>query len=153
MGFEVVLGALIAWAVAKVRRAGKTLDGVADEVVDAAAARTRDKIRDVVLAKLAGDSAVRKLEEEVAETGEVSERTVRRVRDAVEAAADDDARFRAELEAAIAEAQQHGGSVAMHEGRIVHGTAQASGGGIAVGAVGGDANVGQPPGPRQPDRA
>jgi hypothetical protein len=149
VGVEVVIGALIAWAVGKARRAGKALDGIADDVVDAGAA----KVRDVVLAKLGDDSAVRKLAEEAAETGEVSERTRTRVALAVEDAADEDDRFAAALEAALAEASRSGGVVATHGGTVVSGSAQARDHGIAIGGVGRDAHIGQPRDPQAPDRA
>jgi hypothetical protein len=152
LGIEVVLGALITWAAGKARRLGKALDGVVDEMVDGAAARVNDKVREVVLGKLGRDAAVRKLELEVAESGEVSDRTRRRVADAVEAAAEDDPEFAAELEAAITEAKQHG-SVATYGGRVVEGTAQAFSGGIAFGAVGGDVRLGYAQNPHRPGRA
>jgi hypothetical protein len=37
MGPEVAVGMLIAWVIAKARQAGKQFNGVADQVVDAAA--------------------------------------------------------------------------------------------------------------------
>ncbi|WP_206786660.1 hypothetical protein [Amycolatopsis sp. MtRt-6] len=149
VGVEIVIGALIAWAVGKARRAGKALDGIADEVVDAGAA----KVRDVVLAKLGDDSAVQKLAAEAAETGEVSERTRTRVALAVEDAADEDERFAAALEAALAEASRPGGVVATDGGTAVSGTAHAHDQGIAIGAVGRDVHFGQPRDPQAPDRA
>ncbi|WP_146060343.1 chromosome partitioning protein [Amycolatopsis sp. CA-128772] len=153
MGIEVVLVALVAWAVGKARRAGKQLDGVVDEVIDAGAARARDKVRDVVLGKLESDSAVQKLKSEVVETGQVSERTRRRVVDAVENAAEEDERFAAQLRAVIDEAQKHPTLMVLHNETAVSGTATASGQGtIAIGAVGRDANVQQPPDPQRPGR-
>ncbi|WP_143264021.1 chromosome partitioning protein [Amycolatopsis kentuckyensis] len=149
MGVEVVLVALVAWAVGKARRAGKTLDGVVDEVIDAGAARARDKVRDVVLNKLGSDSAVKKLETEISETGQVSERTQRRVTDAVEDAVEDDESFAAQLKAALTEAEQYPALVATQGGTVVSGTATASGqGSVAIGAAGRDATVMQPRDPR-----
>ncbi|MDS0137865.1 MULTISPECIES: hypothetical protein [unclassified Amycolatopsis] len=148
VGVEVVIGALIAWAVAKARRAGKALDGIADDVVDAGAA----KVRDVVLTKLGDDSSVQKLAAEAAETGEVSERTRKRVELALEAAADDDARFAEALKTALAEARPQGGVVASHGGIAVSSTAEAHDHGTAFGTVGRDVNFGQPRDPRTPDR-
>ncbi|HET6710354.1 hypothetical protein [Amycolatopsis sp.] len=148
VGVEIVIGALIAWAVGKARRAGKALDGIADEVVDAGAA----KVRDVVLAKLGDDSAVQKLAVEAAETGEVSERTRTRVALAVEDAADEDEQFAAALEAALAEANRSGG-VVICGGTTVSGTATAHDQGIAIGTVGHDVHFGQPRDPQAPDRA
>jgi hypothetical protein len=152
VGVEVVIGALIAWAAGKARRAGKTLNGVADEVVDAGVATIRAKILKLVLGKLGDDSAVRKLEVEVAETGEVSELTRNRVDLAVRAAEQDDDQFAAALKAALAEAQLHSATVATHGGTVITGTATSSGSGDAFGAVGNVTKV-QAPGPHQPGRA
>lgn len=150
MGLEVAVGFLIAWAVGKARRAGKQLDGVADQVVDASAAR----LRDVLLRKLGSDSAVRQLQLEAGESEQVSDRTKRRVTLALEDAMEQDAQFAAELTSALAEAEKHGSLVATHGGTVVHGTATASGqGSTAIGAVGRDVTVGQAPDPHQPDRA
>jgi hypothetical protein len=149
MGLEVAVGFLIAWAVGKARRAGKQLDGVADEVVDASAGR----LRDVLMRKLGKDSAVERLRREAARPEGVSDRTTQRVRLALEDAVEHDRGFAAELESALAEAAENGGLVATSGGTAVSGTATASGGGIAIGAVGRDANIGQPPDPHRPDRA
>ncbi|WP_410596215.1 hypothetical protein [Amycolatopsis sp. lyj-23] len=146
IGVEVVLGALIAWAPAKARRAGKALDGIADEAVDAGAA----KVRDVVLKKLDGDPSVRKLAAEVAETGEVSERTRKRVELALEDAVDEDRQFADALKTALAEARSSG-TAASHGGVAVVGTAEARDHGIAFGAVGRDVHVGRPRAPRAPE--
>lgn len=149
VGVEIVIGALIAWAVGKARRAGKALDGIADEVVDAGAA----KVRDVVLAKLGDDSAVQKLAAEAAETGEVSPRTRKRVALALEEAANEDEQFAAALESALAEASGPGGVVATHGGTAVSGTAHAHDQGTAIGVVVRDVHFGQPRDPQAPDRA
>lgn len=150
MGFEIVLGALIAWAAGKARRAGKQLDGVVDEVVDAGAAKAREKVLGVVLGKLESDTAVQKLQAEVAETGEVSELTRNRVELTVQAAEQEDERFAAALQSALAEA--HGGVVAMPGGTVIQGTATTTGSGDAFGAVG-TVIKGQAPDPHQPGRA
>jgi hypothetical protein len=153
MGIEVVLVALAAWAVSKARTAGKALDGIVDAAIDAGASRARDKVRDVVLGKLETDSAIQKLAAEVAETGDVSERTRRRVTEAIEDAADCDPAFAASLQEALSTAEQHPVLVAAWGGTSVSGTAAAnSPGSIAIGAVGRDAIIGQPQDPRQPDR-
>ncbi|GLY42502.1 hypothetical protein Amsp01_085250 [Amycolatopsis sp. NBRC 101858] len=146
MGLEVAVGFLIAWAVGKARRAGKQLDGVADEVVDASAVR----LRDVLLRKLGKDSAVEQLQLEAARPEGVGDRTAQRVKLALEDAVEQDRGFAAELESALAEAEKSGSAAG---GPVVSGTATASGGGIAIGAVGRDANFGPPPDPRRPDRA
>ncbi|RSN31365.1 chromosome partitioning protein [Amycolatopsis sp. WAC 04169] len=148
MGLEVVVGFLIAWAVGKARRAGQQLDGVADQVVDASAAR----LRDVVLRKLGADSAFERLRLEAGQPEGVSERTTQRVTLALEDAAEQDADFATDLKAALAEAERSG-AIASVGGTVVSGPVTASGHGIAIGSVGGNANVWQPPGPHNPERA
>jgi hypothetical protein len=149
MGLEVAVGFLIAWVVGKARRAGKQLDGVADQMVDASAVR----LRDVLLRKLGGDSSVQRLQLEAAETGEVSDRTRQRVTLALEDAVEQDTQFAAELESALAEAEKNGALVATSGGTVVSGTANATApGSVAIGAVGRDANLGQAPDPHRPDR-
>ncbi|WP_410643261.1 hypothetical protein [Amycolatopsis sp. lyj-346] len=151
MGFEIVLGALIAWAAGKARRAGRTLDGVTDEVVDAVAAKARVKVLELVLGKVGTDSAVATLEAEVAASGEVSELTRTRVELAVTAAQRDDARFAAALAAAVVEAGRRSGAVATHGGTVITGTATTTGPGDAFGAVGSVTKV-VAPDPRPPGR-
>ncbi|OXM50291.1 chromosome partitioning protein [Amycolatopsis thailandensis] len=145
MGLEVAVGFLIAWAAGKVRRAGSQLDGVADAVVDASAVR----LRDVLLRKLGGDSAVKRLQLEAGETGDVSDLTRQRVNLAIEDAVEQDPQFATELKAAIAEAAKDDDFVATYGTTTVTGTAHAHAtGSIAIGAVGRDANLGQAPDPR-----
>lgn len=152
VGFEVVLGALIAWAAGKARRAGKTLDGVANEVVDAVAAKARAKVLELVLGKVGTDSAVEKLDAEVAAFGEVSKLTRDRVKLAVTAAQHDDPDFATALAAAVAEAERHGGVVATQGGTVITGSATTTGSGDAFGAVGSVTKV-VAPDPRTPGRA
>lgn len=150
MGLDVAVGFLIAWAVGKVRRVGKQLDRVADEVVDASAVR----LRDVLLRKLGKDSAVQRLQLEAAEIGEVSDRTRQRVTLALEEAVEQDKQFAAELTSALVQAEKNGALVATSGGTVISGTATATGlCTVAIGAVGRDANLGQAPDPHRPDRA
>ncbi|MGW5740783.1 hypothetical protein [Amycolatopsis sp. NPDC003861] len=139
MSVELVLGALIAWAAAKARRAGKALDGVVDVAIDASAARAQDKVRDIVLGKRESDSAVKsavqRLETEVAKDGIVSPRTRQRVSDAIGYAADDDdPEFATALNAALDEAAKHPSLVAAQGQNAVSGTATASGQGSIASA-------------------
>src|SRR5262249_891977 len=97
---EVVVGLVIAWAIAKARRVALRTDGVVDKVLDAAL----DRVGALVTKRLAGDSAVQQLEAEAA-TGEVSDRTRKRVELAVADAADNSPDFARELEAAVAAAK------------------------------------------------
>jgi hypothetical protein len=63
------------------------------------------------MAKLGADPALRELEDEVSQGLEPSDRTLRRVRDSVEAAAEDDLQFRATLEALVTALEEaRGGS-------------------------------------------
>jgi hypothetical protein len=150
MGLEVAVGFLIAWAIGKARRAGKQLDGVADQIVDASAAR----LRDVLLRKLGNDSAMQRLQLEAVETGRVSDRTQQRITLALEDAVEQDTEFANELTSALAQAEKNGALVATSGGTVISGTATATGqGSVAIGAVGRDANMGQAPDPHRPDRA
>jgi hypothetical protein len=150
VSLEVAIGFVIAWVVGKARRAGQHLDGLADDVVDAGAIR----VRELVLTKLDGDSAVRRMEVEAAETGKVSDRTRQRLELALEEATEEDEKFAAELSEALTQAREprKDNSVA------VTGTATATGpGGSAVGAIGsitgnvafGGAPAADPPQPGQ----
>jgi hypothetical protein len=96
-GIEVAVGFLIAWFARKAGRAGRKLDGMADEAIDAGL----DKLGNLVTHKLGDDTALRQLEAEVV-AGEVATRTETRVRLALEEAAEQDATFGADLDAAVA---------------------------------------------------
>lgn len=101
-GLELVAGYLIAWGVRKFKRAGKRLDEEADEVMDAGL----DRLHDAIAAKLGRDPALVKLEADVSQGVDPSERTVRRVQDAVEEAAEDDPGFGAVIEALLARLEE-----------------------------------------------
>jgi hypothetical protein len=98
IGLELVAGYLVAWGARKLGRAGKRLDEETDEVIDAGL----DRLHDAVVAKLGADSALEKLEADVSRGAEPSDRTLRRVRDAVEEAAEGDPDFAAVIEALVA---------------------------------------------------
>jgi hypothetical protein len=102
VGLELVAGYLVAWAVSKARRVGRQLDEDTDLVLDA----SLDRLHDLVVTKLGDDPALARLEGEAAESGEVSERTRRRVADAVAEAAESDEEFSASLLGLI-EALEH----------------------------------------------
>jgi hypothetical protein len=93
-GIELVVGNLAAWGVRKLRRVGERADAEADRVLDAAL----DRLHEVVSGRLAGDPALAKLEESA---GQVTERTSRRVSDALAEAAEEDPGFRAAVVAAV----------------------------------------------------
>jgi hypothetical protein len=154
VGLEVVVGYLIAWGVRKARRAGERLDQDVDEVVDTGL----DRLHDMITAKLGDDPAVAKLELEAA-AGEISERTQRRVLDAVTDAAEDDEKFASRLEVMLAELDRSGGraalAAAVGERSVVVGrdaVVRAEGGSVA-GLSMGDVNLGGPAGPTGPGRS
>lgn len=96
-GLEVAVGFLVAWFVRKAGHAGKHLDAMADEVLDA----QLDRLHEVVVRKLGNDSALEQLQLEAAK-GDVGTRTQARVRLALEEAAEQDKTFAADLDAALA---------------------------------------------------
>jgi hypothetical protein len=81
-GLELVAGYLVAWGVRKLKRAGKRLDAETDEVIDAGL----DRLHDAIAGKLGTDPALVKLEADVSQGLEPSDRARRRVQDAVEEA-------------------------------------------------------------------
>src|SRR5215472_4489686 len=106
VGLELVAGYLVAWVVRKATRAGKRLDEETDEVMDAGL----DRLHEVIAAKLGSDPAIAKLETEVSQGLEPSDRTIRRVNDAVDEAAEDDSQFAALLTEALARLDEARGS-------------------------------------------
>jgi hypothetical protein len=102
VGLELVAGYLVAWGVRKLRRVGTRLDEESDEVIDAGL----DRLHDAIAAKLGADPALGKLEDEVSQGLEPSDRTLRRVQDAVEEATEDDTEFGAVIEALLARLEE-----------------------------------------------
>src|SRR5690348_9670888 len=102
VGLELVAGYLVAWGVRKLKRAGERLDKQADEAIDAGL----DRLHDVIAAKLGADPALAKLEVEVSQGLEPSDRTLRRVQDAVEDASEEDPRFAALIEELLAKLEK-----------------------------------------------
>lgn len=98
VGLDLVAGYLVAWGVRKLRRAGKRLDEETDEVIDAGL----DRLHDVIAAKLGSDPALAKLDADVSRGLDPSGRTLRRIRDAVEEATEDDPEFSTAIEALLA---------------------------------------------------
>jgi len=142
----VVVGYVIAWAVRKARRAAGRLDTEADAVIDAGL----DKLHELVAAKLGAHPVLDDLGEEAAGgDGQVSELTRQQMELAVTAVARKDAVFGqavTDLVARLRAAEQTAGAsvVAGRGARVFTGDAHAhaSGGGIAVGQVGGDVRTG-----------
>jgi hypothetical protein len=159
----VVVGYVIAWAVRKTRRAAGGVDVEVDAVIDAGL----EKLHTVVAARLGAHPALDDLiEEAAAEGGQVSELTRQQVELAVTAAAKKDDEFGrrvTKLVAQLAAAEQASGiSVVASTGVMVFSGdvhAEASGGGIAFGQIGGDVHVGrgavggQQPDPSEPGRS
>lgn len=101
-GLELVAGYLVVWGVRKLKRVGKRLDEETDEVIDAGL----DRLHDAVAAKLGTDPALMKLDADVEQGIEPSERTLRRVQDAVEDAVEGDPDFGAFIEELVARLQE-----------------------------------------------
>jgi hypothetical protein len=149
-----VTGYLVAWAVRKARRVGKAVDDDVDEVLDA----SLDRLHRLISAKLGDDPAMERLQVEAAATGAVSERTRRRVDDAVAEAVEEDAGFMNALQAVLAELVRRSSGGAM----IIGGDqAAAVGGSVSIGAdhgsaaalTMGDVTIGVPsPDPLEPGR-
>jgi hypothetical protein len=102
VGLELVAGYLVAWGVRKLRRVGTRLDEETDEVIDAGL----DRLHDAIAAKLGADPALGKLEDEVSQGLEPSDRTLRRIQDAVEEAVEGDPEFGVTIEALIARLEE-----------------------------------------------
>jgi hypothetical protein len=141
----VIAGYVIAWAVRKARRAAGRLDAEADAAIDAGL----DKLHEIVAARLGAHPALDELDEEAAAAdGEVSALTRQQVELAITAAARKDDGFGqavTELVARLRAAELAAGvSVLAGPGaRVFTGDAhaQADGGGIAFGQVGGDVHL------------
>lgn len=102
VGLELVAGYLVAWGVRKLKRAGKALDEETDEVIDAGL----DRLHDAIAEKLGTDPALVRLEADVAQGLEPSDRTLRRVQDAVEDAIEYNPDFAAVIEALLAKLEE-----------------------------------------------
>lgn len=102
VGLELVAGYLVAWGVRKLRRVGTRLDEETDEVIDSGL----DRLHKAIAAKLGDDPALEKLEDEVSQGLEPTDRTLRRVQDAVEEATEEDPAFGATIEALLAKLEE-----------------------------------------------
>lgn len=102
VGLELIAGYLVAWGARKLRRVGMRLDEETDEVIDAGL----DRLHDAIAAKLGADPALGRLEDEVSQGLEPSDRTLRRVQDAVEEAVEEDPEFGATIEMLLARLEE-----------------------------------------------
>ncbi|MFC9636457.1 hypothetical protein ACFTY8_46605 [Streptomyces mirabilis] len=152
-GIEIAVGYVFAWAVRKAKRVA----GRADEEVDRSLDAGMDKLHDLVSRKLGQDPALQKLAEE-AEAGQdkPSDRTQRRVKDALEEAAEQDPGFAEALDYAVKELQAlsrtAGGVSAGDGGQAVGGNVdiRADNGSFAAWNMGGVSLANpQQPGPSQ----
>lgn len=100
-GIEVLAGAALTYLVRKLRRVGGRVDADIDKGMDAGL----DALEGLVFGKLGDDPALAALREQAAE-GSESERTTRRVHDAIADAAESDADFAQELQRLVAALQE-----------------------------------------------
>jgi hypothetical protein len=135
-GIEVAVGFLIAWFARKAGRAGKKIDGMTDEALDAGL----DRLGELVTRKLGNDTALTQLEAE-ASAGEVAPRTETRVQLALEEAAEKDSAFATGLNAAVATLQPTIGVAIARDLRAEHGS---------IGVVTGGTVIMNPQGPARP---
>jgi hypothetical protein len=119
-GWELVLGSVVPWVIAKARRVAGHADTEVDRVIDAVAERAHELID----ARLGADPAWVKLHEEAETEGEVSERTLQRVELAIADVADADETFANQIHEVLA--------VLAERGRPGP-TASASTGAVAIG--------------------
>jgi hypothetical protein len=156
-GVELAVVYVFAWAVRKARRVAGRADAEVDRALDAG----MDRVHELVSRKLGADPELERLAEEAADGQEApSALTRRRVERALTAAAEQDASFARELEAAVkaveAAAKSAGPAVAGHYGLAVAGdvSATADHGSFAAGVanIEGGVRLGDPrePGPEKP---
>lgn len=110
LDFGQVADYLSAWEVRSAKNVGTLTGASGDGVLDAGMA----ELHALVTARLASDSAVRQLERD-ATAGIENERTKRRVRDAVEQAAEDDPGFAEQLRNVLDDLAKVGGHTAVPE--------------------------------------
>ncbi|MGW2464482.1 hypothetical protein ACWC2M_36710 [Streptomyces sp. NPDC001761] len=124
MGVEIAVGYLFAWLVRKARRVAGPADAEVDRVLDAGV----ERLHQVVEGKLGADPALERAREEAQSgNGELSERTRRRLVDALDEAAERDTDFAQAMAQALAAVQAAGPvDIARYTG-----AANASGGGSA----------------------
>ncbi|MEU0162242.1 hypothetical protein ABZ154_26255 [Streptomyces sp. NPDC006261] len=91
------VGMLVVWAAGKSRRVGVQFNGLTDQALDAAA----ERVRELIVTKLGGDPAIRRLLAESEEQGEASSTTRADAENAVKAAVDRDHHLAAALREAL----------------------------------------------------
>ena len=96
-GLEFAVGLLAAWVIKKARHVGKQVDAEVDHALDLGL----DRLHRLVADKLGNDTALIKLHEEAARTGQVSDGTRYRVQAAIEDISVANPQFDMELKALI----------------------------------------------------
>jgi hypothetical protein len=133
-GVEVLAGVAVGYLVRKLRRVGGRVDAEVDRAVDAGL----DGLHELVSEALGDDPALAVLEEQATQGGE-SERTVRRVTDAIADAAENDSGFAGRLQQVIEDLQRRegagGGVTASGTGAIAVGGDQSGIASTGSGAV------------------
>jgi hypothetical protein len=148
-GAEIAVGYLCAWLVAKARRVAGRADAEVDRGLDAG----MERLHDLVSGALGDDPALERAAEE-ADSGEVSVRTRRRLTDALDEAAEQDAELASALRHLLAEvrATADGDGIAVTGDIRIHAE-----GGSAAALRMGDVTLGISPAPDRlpdfPDRA
>jgi hypothetical protein len=105
-GIELAAGAAVGYLVRKLRRVGQQADAEVDRALDAG----MDAVHDLVTTRLGSDPALEVLTEQAA-VGPVSDRTIRRVTDAVADAAEADPAFAERLRRLVDDLQSREGGV------------------------------------------
>ncbi|WP_406436624.1 hypothetical protein OHB14_61865 [Streptomyces sp. NBC_01613] len=115
MGAELMAGYVFAWAVRKARRVAGRADAEVDQALDAG----MDRLHEVVSARLGQDPALQRAVEEAGEERPaLTERTRRRLSDALEDVAERDRDFAQALQDALARIQTVAGGSAADGGAV-----------------------------------
>lgn len=133
-GAELAVGYVFAWAVRKARRAGQAADGVVDQAVDAGV----ERVHRLVAERLGGAPALAQVQDEAAQSAELSPQARQFLQLALEYEAGRDAAFARALEEAVRTAQAAAPVTASGDGIAVGGSVHlhAEGGSVAALRVG-----------------
>ncbi|OIJ66021.1 hypothetical protein [Streptomyces mangrovisoli] len=135
-GIELLAGAAVGYLVRKLRRVAGRADAEVDQVLDTG----MDAIHELVTRQLSGDTALETLVAETANgDGEVRERTLRRVSDAVAEHAENDAGFAEQLRRLVDELDRHRAESPKGRGNISQSTVAS--GSSSVNQAGGNITI------------